>query len=224
MSDRLNRRRSSGSRPRRRNWSSAACAPSARARQPSDRAGRGPAGATGYARPRRPNDRRAAADRAANRRLAAKCRPTAKPSATTYKERRAAQLVKDGKLPPVEQRLPTNPRGHPARRTGHRRRLGRAHQVCRTTWPRQAHGAAADQVGRAGHQHAARVPNVIENGAIQRRARLHLLPAKASSGRTGRDDHRRLTFWWQDMQGNKTSCRTQQLINQRIAASSRRPI
>src|SRR5260370_9853440 len=37
--------------------------------------------------------------------------PAAKPSATTFKEApELAQLVKDGKLPPVEQRLPTNPR------------------------------------------------------------------------------------------------------------------
>src|SRR5258708_20963216 len=36
--------------------------------------------------------------------------PTAKPNATTFKEApELAPLVKDGKLPPLEHRLPTNP-------------------------------------------------------------------------------------------------------------------
>src|SRR5260370_7162083 len=57
--------------------------------------------------------------------------PAAKPSANAFKEApQLAQLVKDGKLPPVEQRLPTNPRvGTPLEETGqYGGVLRRAHQ------------------------------------------------------------------------------------------------
>src|SRR5437879_3228011 len=140
MSDRLNRRRFL--------WVTAAaaatgveaaCAPSAprAATRPTDAPAAQPAQAATVApaapKPTAPPPPTAAALGVSQQSTA----PTAKPGATTYKEApELAQLVKDGKLPPVEQRLPTNPRVvTPLEETGQYGGSGGGRtRVWRTTW------------------------------------------------------------------------------------------
>ena len=149
--------------------------------------------------------------------------PTAKPSANAFKEAPdLAQLVKDGKLPPVDQRLPTNPRVvTPLEETG---QYG-------GVW-RRAHQGLSDYLAQgklmeprlikwdAPDTNTLRVvPNVIEKWEQSSDARVFTFylrkGIKWSDGIEMTTDD--VTFWWQDMQGNKDLVPSpNQLINQRV--------
>ena len=117
--------------------------------------------------------------------------PAAAPAAGKYKEAPLlADLVKAGKLPAVEQRLPASPRVlKPLEEIGQyggtwRRGLPRPLRPRRPSTKLMEENA--HRVGRARSEHAQRHPERRrEVGADRRRHRVHLLPAQGhASGRT----------------------------------------